>query len=245
VTCISSLNVSGVTIFSNNVGIGHNNPTNKLEVIGTSNFSGNTTVNGILNVSGFTRLNNVTLTSSLNVSGLTTLSNNTTLVSSLNVSGLTTLSNNTTINGSLNVVGSMFSNNINTQKAFNINIITPSQIGSTVYYRYDLDLTKYTTFISIGTTTQTRKFKFMCWLSSGAHNSGLYSLNYDIDYSFCQNLSNFNGLNALAYGFPYNNYNLNQITPNGLFIWKYTFDYMTIFSKNQINIQCIIIDYLN
>jgi hypothetical protein len=139
----------------------------------------------------------------------------------------------------------MFSNNINTQKAFNINIITPSQIGSTVYYRYDLDLTKYTTFITIGTTTQTRKFKFMCWLSSGAHNSGLYSLNYDIDYSFCQNLSNFNGLNALAYGFPYNNYNLNQITPNGLFIWKYTFDYMTIFSKNQINLQCIIIDYLN
>ena len=85
----------------------------------------------------------------------------------------------------------------------------------------------------------------MCWLSSGAHNSGLYSLNYDIDYSLCQNLSNFNGLNALAYGFPYNNYNLNQITPNGLFIWKYTFDYMTIFSKNQINLQCIIIDYLN
>ena len=114
-----------------------------------------------------------------------------------------------------------------------------------MYYRYDLDLTKYTTFITIGTTTQTRKFKFMCWLSSGAHNSGLYSLNYDIDYSLCQNLSNFNGLNALAYGFPYDNYKLNQITPNGLFIWKYTFDYITIFSKNLINLQCIIIDYLN
>ena len=91
----------------------------------------------------------------------------------------------------LNVVGSIFSNNINTQKAFNINIITPSQIGSIVYYRYDLDLTKYTTFITIGTTTQTRKFKFMCWLSSGAHNSGLYSLNYDIDYSFNFIMSKF------------------------------------------------------
>ena len=44
----------------------------------------------------------------------------------------------------------------------------------------------------------------MGWLSSGAH-SGLYSLNYDIDYSFCQleNLSNYNGLNAFAYGWPY------------------------------------------
>ena len=108
-----------------------------------------------------------------------------------------------------------------------------------------MDLTKYTTYITIGTTTTTRKFKFMCWLSSGAHNSGLYSLNYDIDYSFCQNLSGYNGLNALAYGFPYQNYNLDKITPNGLFIWKYTFNYMTIFSKNQINLQCIIIDYLN
>jgi hypothetical protein len=157
----------------------------------------------------------------------------------------TILNNNITIGSALNVIGSIFGNNINTQKCFNIIINTICQIGSTTYYRYDLDLNKYTTFITIGTTTQTRKFKFMCWVSSGAHNSGLYSLNYDIDYSFCQNLSNFNGLNALAYGFPYDNYNLNQITPNGLFIWKYTFDYMTIFSKNQINLQCIIIDYLN
>ena len=261
-TLVSSLNVSGLTTLSNNTTLA-----SSLNVSGTTTLSNDVYIKGNLNIDGTTTIidtihtnttfsslnisgistfyNLVTLNSSLNVSGLTTLSNNTTLTSSLNVSGLTTLSNNTIINGSLNVVGSMFSNNINTQKAFNINITTPSQIGSTVYYRYDLDLTKYTTFISIGTTTQTRKFKFMCWLSSGAHNSGLYSLNYDIDYSFCQNLSNFNGLNALAYGFPYNNYNLNQITPNGLFIWKYTFDYITIFSKNQINLQCIIIDYLN
>jgi len=157
----------------------------------------------------------------------------------------TIFNSNITVGNTLNVVGSIFGNNINTQKSFNIIVNTICQIGSTQYYRYDLDLNKYTTFITIGTTTTTRKFKFMCWVSSGAHNSGLYSLNYDIDYSFCQNLSNYNGLNALAYGFPYDNYNLNQITPNGLFIWKYTFDYMTIFSKNQINLQCIIIDYLN
>ena len=86
----------------------------------------------------------------------------------------------------------------------------------------------------------------MGWLSSGAH-SGLYSLNYDIDYSFCQleNLSNYNGLNAFAYGWPYQNYNLNQITTNGLFIWKYNFNCMTIFCKTQTKLQCIIIDYLN
>ena len=191
----------------------------------------------------------MTCMSSLNVSGTFTCNIlsalNTTVPSILLTTSGTVFNTQITAQSTLNVAGSIFGNNINTQKAFNIIVNTPCQIGSTSYYRYDLDLTKYTTFITIGTTTTTRKFKFMCWMTSGAHNSGLYSLNYDIDYSFCQNLSNYNGLNALAYGFPYNNYNLNQITPNGLFIWKYTFNYMTIFSKNQINLQCIIIDYLN
>ncbi len=42
-TINSSLYVSGMAIFENNVGIGQNNPTNKLKVMGTSNFSGDTT----------------------------------------------------------------------------------------------------------------------------------------------------------------------------------------------------------
>jgi hypothetical protein len=170
--------------------------------------------------------------------------NSTTQSVVLTTSG-TILNNNITVGNTLNVVGSIFGNNINTQKAFNIIINTPCQIGSAAYYRYDLDLTKYTTYITIGTTTTTRKFKFMCWLSSGAHNSGLYSLNYDIDYSFCQNLSGYNGLNALAYGFPStNNMTMNQITSNGLFIWKLDFNYITVFGLNPVLLQCIIIDYL-
>jgi hypothetical protein len=228
ITCVSSLNVSGVTTLSNA-----------------------TTCLSSLNVSGSLLCNSLTSINSTIPSILFTTSttsfitpNSTTQSVILTTSG-TILNNNITVGNTLNVVGSIFGNNINTQKAFNIIINTPCQIGSTAYYRYDLDLTKYTTYITIGTTTTTRKFKFMCWLSSGAHNSGLYSLNYDIDYSFCQNLSGYNGLNALAYGFPYQNYNLDKITPNGFFIWKYTFNYMTIFSKNQINLQCIIIDYLN
>jgi hypothetical protein len=156
----------------------------------------------------------------------------------------TILNNQITAASSLNVVGSIYAPNIPNQTPFTIYINTPCVIGSTNYYRYDLDLTKYTTYITVGTIAQTRKFKFMCWLSSGAHNSGLYSLNYDIDYSFSSNLNNFNGLNALAYGFPYPNYNLNQVTPNGLFIWKNTFNYITIFCKTQINLHCLIIDYL-
>jgi hypothetical protein len=117
-------------------------------------------------------------------------------------------------------------------------------IGSTTYYKYDLDLRLYTKVKTITPTTTTRKFKFMCWIKSGAHNSDLYSLNYDIDYSFCSNLSANNGLNVLAYGFPYENLRLNKITPNGLFIWKVDFNYITIFSKFEIDLEAIIIDYL-
>jgi hypothetical protein len=59
-----------------------------------------------LNVSGLTTLsNNTTLLLALNVSGFTTLSNNTTLVLSLNVSGFTIFNNNTTLLSLLNVSG--------------------------------------------------------------------------------------------------------------------------------------------
>ena len=81
-------------------------------------------------------------------------------------------------------------------------------------------------------------------MGSGAHNFGMYSLNYDIDYSFTVGLNNYNGLNALAYGYPYENYRLNKITPNGLFIWKLDFNYITVFGLLPALLQCVIIDYL-
>jgi hypothetical protein len=57
----------------------------------------------------------------------------------------------------------------------------------------------------------------MCSLTSGAHNAGLYSLNYDIDYSYINynpvglqgTLARYNALNAIAYGFPYHTENPN------------------------------------
>jgi hypothetical protein len=127
---------------------------------------------------------------------------------------------------------------------FNIELLTLCSIGSTTYYKYDLDLRLYTKFITIAPTTTTRKFKFMCAMGSGAHNFGMYSLNYDIDYSFTVGLNNYNGLNALAYGYPYENYRLNKITPNGLFIWKLDFNYITVFGLLPALLQCVIIDYL-
>ena len=154
------------------------------------------------------------------------------------------MSGTSVFNNDVTAKANLYAVNISKKSMFNIDITIPSSIGTTTYYRYDLDLRLYTKFITIVPTTTTRKFKFMCGMASGAHNSGLYSLNYDIDYSFTTGLNNYNGLNALAYGYPYENYRLNKITPNGLFIWKVDFNYITIFSINRILLQCVIIDYL-
>jgi hypothetical protein len=40
----------------------------------------------------------------------------------------------------------------------------------------------------------------MSWLASGAHNSGVFSFNFDISTPDI-----YNGLIIIAYGFPYNN----------------------------------------
>ena len=74
------------------------------------------------------------------------------------------------------MVGSICAPNVPNQIPFTIFIDTACTLNSTTYYRYDLDLTKYRSYITVGAIAQTRKFEFMCWLSSGEHNSGLYSL---------------------------------------------------------------------
>jgi hypothetical protein len=264
---MSSLNVSGYTTLNNNVtcmnnlningGIFCSSINSSTTTVLTTNLNSLSTYSN-LNISNlqststtiFNNLNSISTYSNLNISNLqstsTTILNNlnslsscsTLNVNNLNVSGTSIFNNDVTANSNL------YALNLPKKSTFNIIILTPCMIGSTTYYKYDLDLRLYTKVKTITPTTTTRKFKFMCWIKSGAHNSGLYSLNYDIDYSFTTGLSNYNGLNALAYGYPYENYRLNKITPNGLFIWKVDFDYITIFSISQINLEVIIIDYL-
>ena len=145
---------------------------------------------------------------SLNVSGTSIFNNQITMLSSLNVSGVATFNNN------------VYALNIPKKSAFTISLNSSFTIGSKLYHRYDLDLTQYTKYITVGLlgpgigNATTRKFKFMCNLATGAHNSEMFSLNHDISYSYLiftgmGILPSFNGLNALAYGYPYNNYNLN------------------------------------
>ena len=85
-------------------------------------------------------------------------------------------------------------------------------------------------------------------------NLGLYNLNYDIDYNSVNypstglqaSLAQCNGImiNVSAYGFPFSNTKLNQIMPNGVFIFKKDLNYITIVSKNQVDLLRMITDYL-
>jgi hypothetical protein len=267
VTCMNNLNINGAlycssinstttTVLTSNLNSlssyaylnisGLNNNINSLSSYSYLNISGlnsnlnNFSSNSTLIINGHTtQISNLNSTSTTIFNALNSLSSCSVLnVNSLNVSGTSVFNNDITAKSNLYAV------NIPKKSMFNIELLTLCSIGSTTYYKYDLDLRLYTKFITIAPTTTTRKFKFMCAMGSGAHNFGMYSLNYDIDYSFTVGLNNYNGLNALAYGYPYENYRLNKITPNGLFIWKLDFNYITVFGLLPALLQCVIIDYL-
>jgi len=240
-TLSSSLNVSGRTIIGSNI----NNFSDRAVEIYKNLYIRK----GVLNVVGTGE--KLELNAGASNTGSNTVSylnmeegKNITLYASIGNINLNAAKVN--VSNDVNIFGSVRSTNICTQKGFTFNWNTVCAIVNDVYYRYDIDLTKYTTYNTTTSGSQLRKFKFMSWLTSGAHNSGKYSLNYDVDYANAQNLNpiTYNGLNVIAYGFPENNYDLNTVTSNGCFIWKYDFNNITFFSNIQANFQAIIIDYL-
>ena len=154
---------------------------------------------------------------------------------SLNTTANTTINLNSTktiVSNDLNVNGRVYGSNIPSK-------ITCCTLNNTTYYKYDIDLTKYTTSITNGTSTL-RKFKWMSWLYTGFHNASQYSLNYDVDFAYTTN-----GLNVLAYGFPCNNYNLNSICSNGCILFAYDYNTITVYSLKSSNFQVLIIDYFS
>ena len=107
----------------------------------------NVTIYSSLNVSGYSFFNNVlvnnnsTLLSSLNVSGFTTLNNRTTVISSLNVSGFTTLNNDTNVNAPLYVSGINILQTLNNQST-NLSVLSDSNTNIfQTLNNYSTDLT--------------------------------------------------------------------------------------------------------
>jgi hypothetical protein len=146
------------------------------------NVNGDSMLANILNVSGFTTLNNnVTLISSLNVSGFSTFSNNTTLVSSLNVSGFATLNNNATLLSSLNVSGFTTLNNTTLLSSLNVSGFTT--LNNSATFLSSLNVSGFTT-LNNNTT-----------LLSSLNVSGFTRLNNDTTLLSSLNISGFTTLN--------------------------------------------------
>ena len=269
VTCVSSLNVSGTSnigpLFINNftglqntflqIGTTGNilNITSNYSKYGVSEDPKDTNILMFKNAGIYYSANYNTSGNTLHLFGDSTSNSYLKLQPLLNTSyNPLIVMGNTTMNSNLNILENIYAKNLPNVSRFNILITQSVLLNSSTFYKYDLDLRLYTTFINPVPFILQRKFKFTCCLLSGALDLGLYNLNYDIDYNSVNypstgpqaSLAQYNGINVQAYGFPYSNTKFNQIMPNGLFILKTDFNYITIFSKHQVNLLCIIINYL-
>jgi hypothetical protein len=245
-TVVSSLNISGRTIIGSDI---YNYPDSVVEMYKNFHIRKNIPNMGDraeIMVGLGTRTSYLSMEEGYDINLYNSIGNIT--LNSFNTGGNVISLQAPQVNVSKNLVvtGSIYSNNLSSQKPFTFTCSSVCSIGGKNYFRYDIDLTKYTKYITNVAGGTLRKFKWMSWLSSGAHNSGQYSLNYDIDYAYSIWLvpPSLNGLNVLAYGFPCTNYNLNRVTPNGTFLWAYNFNTLSFISVKNGNFQAIIIDYL-
>ena len=245
-TVVSSLNISGRTIIGSDI---YNYPDSVVEMYKNFHIRKNIPNMGDraeIMVGLGTRTSYLSMEEGYDINLYNSIGNIT--LNSFNTGGNVISLQAPQVNVSKNLVatGSIYANNLPSQKPFTFTCSSVCSIGGRNFFRYDIDLTKYTKFITNVSGGTLRKFKWMSWLSSGAHNSGQYSLNYDIDYAFAAMMSppSLNCLNVLAYGFPYTNFNLNQVTPNGVFLWAYSFNIISFISVKNGNFQAIIIDYL-
>ena len=144
--------------------------------------------------------------------------------------------------------------------AFYCQTTTPIFIngGNTQYYKYDIDMTNYTTtgYIQIGSGAndpyrifRIRAFFGSCYFSK--ITNGLPDiLHYEIYMSSkaaAGGSGTTAGINIFAIGYP-NNSSLNVIPPNNLFIISNpsnNFNYITLVSTSQADVRCVIEDLLS
>ena len=144
--------------------------------------------------------------------------------------------------------------NILKKFGFMCSISTSVTINSSNFYKFDIDLTKYTSIQYLdGTTEPYRIFKINIFKNSayfGAINNDIPDiLSYEIYMSnklVSGSLSNeTSGINICAIGYPIN-YKLDKIMPTSIFLMNSTnFNYISIIASSNINVRCIITDLLN
>ena len=142
--------------------------------------------------------------------------------------------------------------NIIKKYAFNFNCSSSILIGATTYYKYDIDLTKYT-ITKINGTTPFRIFNIKIFIASAyfeVQNSGIPNiLSYEIFMSNPVDAGTpvgNTGINISAIGVPLN-YKLNQINPTYITLMRTAnFNYLSVIATvNNTLCSCIIQDLLN
>jgi hypothetical protein len=140
---------------------------------------------------------------------------------------------------------------------FYITITTSININGTTYYKYDIDLRKYTQLgvIQIGPQSGDtfRSFKIRVMYATMFFSYIIKDLPnvcyYEVFMSYKNTAVPPNGaagLNACAIGFPQNT-TLQNIMPNNLFVIKNgmgSIDYITVISTNAADCRVIIEDLL-
>jgi len=144
--------------------------------------------------------------------------------------------------------------NILKKFGFICSISTAVTINSSNYFKFDIDLTKYTSTQNLdGTNEPYRIFKLTIFKNSAyfsAINNDIPDiLSYEIYMS--NKLSNgtlsneISGVNICAIGYPIN-LKLDKIMPTSIFLMNSpNFNNISIISTSSINVRCIITDLLN
>ena len=262
----SNFNVLGTADFSSNMNIA-----GSLTQTGTSNnfIFGKTTFNSNLVVSATNRLyaigrvgvgyaDNTALNSNFNVLGTADFSSN------MNIGGELFCSNNIRENSRYLrdiYLNSNLLNNIKKKYGFlcvlsglTTNPPYTENINGITYYKYDIDLTKYTQLKYLSDNSPYRIFNIKTFMTSGyfnLFNSNIPNiLQYDIymcnEISANPNLPGSSaGINICAVGTP-ENYRLTNILPTYFTILQNnSFNKLSIISTiPSLNVSCIIEDYL-
>ena len=144
--------------------------------------------------------------------------------------------------------------NILKKFGFICSISTAVTINSSNYFKFDIDLTKYTSTQNLdGTSEPYRIFKITIFKNSAyfsAINNDIPDiLSYEIYMS--NKLTNgslaneTSGINICAIGYPIN-HKLDKIMPTSIFLMNSpNFNNISIISTSNINVRCIITDLLN
>ena len=258
---------------ANNIGIGTTNPgTYKLNVNGNTNLGGNLDITGSLNQNNSSQSNiflgNVgigttdTTTYKLNINGTvnaTEFRGVGSNITQLNYNNITSNKPDLTVYPTSNVCKSLILYDTpNVSKKFGFVCSLSTSIypngGTTQYYKYDIDLTKYTTVAYLPNNDPYRIFKINIFKSSCYFGTIINEvpdiISYEIYMSNKATAGNANenaGINICAVGNPIN-YKLDKIMPNNIFLMKDNstdFNTLSILSSSILDVRCIISDLLN